>query len=82
MEFVPEKKVEDERFVVEKITLGPESYLTGKNLRVARMRDSGCMVVSVMHSGVLTTNPKPEYVFEEGDTVWIAGADSSVNWYK
>ncbi|MDO5321474.1 MAG: cation:proton antiporter [Bacteroidia bacterium] len=82
MAFTPVKNVEDELFVVEKITLKPDSYLVGKNLRVAKMRDSGCMVVSVMSSGVLTTNPKPDYVFYEGDIVWIAGAKSSVNWYK
>lgn len=80
--FEPLGNVEDELFVVEKVELGRESYLTGKSLRTAKMRDSGCMVVSVMSGGVLTTNPKPEFVFAEGDIVWIAGARSSVNWYK
>lgn len=73
---------DDEEFVVEAITLTSESRLTGESLRSSGMRNGGCMVISIMHDGVLSTNPKPDYRMAEGDTIWIAGLASAVEWYK
>ena len=78
----PENKDKDEEFVVDVITLLPDSYLTGKVLRDTDMRASGCMVVSINRDGDIITNPKPDTVFAEGDKVWLAGIKSSVEWYK
>ena len=74
-------EVANDEFEIKTNELSAESYLTGKMLRQTDMRASGCMVVSVMRDGSLTTNPKPEFVFEEGDIVWIAGEKSSVEWW-
>ncbi|MBO4466425.1 MAG: cation:proton antiporter [Bacteroidales bacterium] len=72
----------DDDFTVMPIVLGPQSYLTGKTLRNSNLRDYHCMVISVLHGSEFTTNPKPDYVFEEGDTVWLAGDKSSCDWLK
>ena len=72
----------DDDFTVMPIVLGPQSYLTGKTLRNSNLRDYRCMVISVLHGSEFTTNPKPDYVFEEGDTVWLAGEKSSCDWLK
>ena len=44
------------------------------------MRDYHCMVISVLHGSEFHTNPKPDYTFEAGDVVWIAGETSSCEW--
>ena len=72
----------EEEFTIERIELGEESYLTGKTLREADLRKAGCMVISYMRDGVLVTNPKPDVPLQKGDSVWLAGERSSVDWYK
>ncbi len=68
-------------FTLINAVLQKDSYLTGKTLREADMRKSGCMIISVLHSGQLITNPGADFRFNEGDTVWIAGEESSCNWF-
>ena len=80
-EIVPSEQV-DEDFTVLPIVVRPASYLAGKSLRGCHIRDYHCLVISVLHGSEFITNPKPDYVFEEGDTVWIAGEKSSVEWFK
>lgn len=67
-------------FEVIPVTLDADSYLTGQTLRNTNMRDYRCMVISVLHGGEFHTNPKPDYRFEAGDVVWIAGETSSCEW--
>ena len=67
-------------FEVVPITLEEGSYLTGLTLRGTGMRDFHCMVISVLHDGSFITNPGPDYRFEAGDVVWIAGETSSLDW--
>ena len=73
-------EVQDTEFDVVPITLEPDSYLTGQTLRSTHMRDYHCMVISVLHGSDFNTNPKPDYRFEAGDVVWIAGETSSLDW--
>ena len=79
---IPAPADADSDFTVLPIVLGPKSYLTGKSLRSCNLRDYHCLVISVLHGAEFTTNPKPDYVFEEGDTVWLAGEKSSCDWLK
>lgn len=72
----------DKAFDVVNISLGADSYLTGQTLRNTRMRDYHCMVISVMRDSEFITNPKPDFCFAEGDTVWIAGETDSCEWLK
>ncbi len=67
-------------FEVMNVTLREDSYLTGQTLRGTNMRDYRCMVISVLHGGEFITNPRPDYRFEAGDVVWIAGETSSCDW--
>ena len=67
-------------FEVMNVTLREDSYLTGQTLRGTNMRDYRCMVISVLHGGEFITNPRPDYKFEAGDVVWIAGETSSCRW--
>ncbi|MBQ1751299.1 MAG: TrkA C-terminal domain-containing protein [Bacteroidales bacterium] len=62
------------------IILEANSYLTGSTLRDVSLRDYGCMVVSVLRGDEIITNPRPDFHFAEGDTVWIAGDISSLDW--
>ncbi len=73
---------EDEEFTVEPLTLTEESHLCGKMLRQLDMRKNSCMIVSMIDKeGHHKANPSPELVLTAGDTVWIAGERSSVEWY-
>ena len=77
-----EKKEGDENFSILPLTLKNGSALVGKTLHTLRLRDYGVMVVSVLHEGDMMTNPSPDYRFEVGDMVWIAGEKSSCDWFK
>lgn len=60
-------------FRIEPETLTAESFLTGKTLRNTNLRKYHCMVISVLRGSQIITNPEPDFRFEEGDTVWVAG---------
>ncbi|MBP9998038.1 MAG: hypothetical protein KBS67_02230, partial [Bacteroidales bacterium] len=71
----------DVEFSVDWVTLNDKSYLTGKLLRETSMRHSGCMVISVLRGEKIITNPKPDFRFEVGDSVCLAGEKSSLSWF-
>lgn len=81
-EYTIENAVESEEFAISAINLGEDSFLTGKVLRETDMRSSGVMVISILHGNDLITNPRPEHKFEAGETIWLAGLKSSVEWYN
>ena len=68
----------DDGFGIEPRTLTANSFLTGKSLRTASLRKYQCMVISVLRGEQFITNPEPDLVFQEGDTVWIAGNISNI----
>ena len=68
-------------FQLDSITLKEDSWLTGKTLLETDMRSYGCMVISVVSDGQVTTNPKPDYRFKAGDIVWLAGEKSACEWW-
>ncbi|MBR5042114.1 MAG: cation:proton antiporter [Bacteroidales bacterium] len=69
-------------FKVMAILLAADSFLTGKSLREADIRKSGCTIISILHNGSIITNPGADFRLSEGDTVWIAGDAKSCEWYK
>lgn len=78
----PDEDGQKDPFRLELIDIKADSVLAGQSLRESAMKSSGCMVVSVCHDGVITTNPSPEYVFCVGDSLWLAGSQSAIEWYK
>ena len=68
-------------FTVSSVCLGESSPLCGKKLSDTNMRESACMVVSVARGNEFTTNPAPDFVFESGDLVWIAGQKEGCDKY-
>ena len=73
---------DDREFAVEPVVLTEDSQLTGNSLRSADMRAYGCMVISVLRGDDFITNPKADFVFEAGDTVWLAGERSGCEWFR
>jgi CPA2 family monovalent cation:H+ antiporter-2 len=80
--FVEEMNAEDEQqrisyetddFVLDAFELQKGCYLDGKMLKDTNMRQHGCMVVGVERNGMSLMSPKPDFVFEAGDFVWLAG---------
>ncbi|MBO4264272.1 MAG: cation:proton antiporter [Bacteroidales bacterium] len=72
---------EEMEFTVDVVTLEENSYLAGKTLRDLRMRESCCMVVSVLRGNEHRTNPRADFRFEPGDVVWMAGEKKSCEWF-
>lgn len=72
----------DPRFKVVPVLLGPDSWLTGKQLRSIRLRDMGCMIISLLRGDNFITNPKADLIFQAGDRVWIAGDTDSIDWLR
>ena len=71
---------EEPAFDVRSVELKEDSYLVGRSLKSVDMRKFACMVISVMRGGEIITNPKPDFVFAEGDQVWIAGELESADY--
>ena len=80
--FVEEMNAEDEQmrisyetddFVLDTFELQKGCYLDGKMLKDTNMRQHDCMVVGVERNGLSLMSPKPDFVFEAGDFVWLAG---------
>lgn len=71
----------DPEFKLECILLDENSYLTGKTLRNAKLKDAGCLVISVLRGEEMISNPSPDLHFEAGDGVWLAGEADSVEWF-
>ena len=73
---------DDKDFVVEIIQVTDSSYLSDKVLKDLSMRESGCMVLSVLRDNEFITNPKADFRFRAGDSVWIAGEKESCEFFK
>ncbi len=65
--------VADKEFVVKKLQLERESFLTGKVLKNLDMRSAGCIVISILRGDKFYTNPKSDMDLREGDVIWLAG---------
>ena len=64
---------ETDDFVLDLFELQQGCYLDGKVLRDTNMRQKGCMVVGVERDGMSLMSPKPDFRFQAGDFVWLAG---------
>ena len=73
---------DDRDFVVKIIHVNKSSYLCDKVLKELAMRESGCMVLSILRGNEFITNPKADLRFQEGDTVWIAGEKESCEFFS
>lgn len=67
---VPE---DDNKFQVKPVLLTASSFLVGKSLAESSLSSYQCLVVSVLHEDSFLANPPADFIFEAGDTVWIAG---------
>lgn len=78
----PTESHPNDEFKVSCITIEEDSQLLGKTLRNAALRDYKCMVISVLRGDDFITNPKPDFRFEMGDKVWLAGEKSACEWIR
>ena len=81
-ESVQAQPKDTELFDVVPVQLDETSYLCGKTLHSLRMRDYRVMVISVLRNGEFLTNPASDFKFMAGDTVWLAGERSSIDWFN
>ena len=69
-------------FKVVNFTIEEGSQLLGKSLRSVSLRDYKCMIISVLRGEEFITNPKPDFHFEMGDKIWLAGEKSACEWIR
>ena len=72
-QFTQGDSYETDDFVLDTFELQKGCYLDGKVLRETDMRKHGCMVVGVERDGISLMSPKPDFQFQAGDFVWLAG---------
>ena len=70
---VPQEDETDSNFQVKVLTLDKDSFLTGRTLATSSLSDYHCLLVSVMRDGAFIANPRADFQFRDGDTVWVAG---------
>lgn len=61
-------------------TLGAGSPILGKVLKESGLRDHGLILISVRRGDRYISNPSPEFVFEEGDAIWVTGSSDALIW--
>lgn len=70
-------------FDVRRITIEQETdIMNGKTLRQLDLRASGCLVVGLLRGNNLMSNPGPEERLLLGDTLWLAGETSSLDFWQ
>ncbi len=67
---------------VESFTLGEDSLLTGKSLKMIDMRNSGCMLIGLERGEESFMNPEPDMIMQVGDIIWIVGSPEAIKLYK
>ena len=72
----------DENFTVDVFEVTEDSFVFVKALHDLSMRNSGCMIISVLRDSEIFTNPKADFRFKSGDTVWIAGEAASCKFFE
>lgn len=75
---VSQEDESDSNFQVKVLTLEKDSFLTGKTLATSSLSDYQCLLVSVMRNGSFIANPRADFQFSEGDTVWVAGDKNKI----
>lgn len=68
---------DSENYVLKNFHLVKESWLTGKTIQNSEIRDKyHSLVVGIEREGKRVVNPSKEFLFSEGDIVWIVGESS------
>ena len=63
-------------------TLDADSRILGKALKDSGLRDHGLILISVRQGDRYISNPPADYVFAEGDTIWVTGSSEALEWLK
>lgn len=67
------------RITLEHFTIGPGNPLIGTTIIESSIREKGnCIIMGIEHGGEYIMNPEPTIVFEEGDTLIVAGETDSI----
>lgn len=78
----PVVEQKNDEFKVVQFSIEEGSQLLGKSLKSVSLRDYKCMIISVLRGEEFITNPKPDFHFEMGDKVWLAGEKSACEWIR
>ena len=61
-------------------TLKADSPIIGAALKDSGLRDHGLILISVRRGDSYISNPPADYVFAEGDTIWVTGSSAALEW--
>lgn len=61
-------------------TLATGSPIIGRALKESGLREHGLILISVRRGDSYISNPSPDYVFEEEDTIWVTGSSEALHW--
>ncbi|MFA7115908.1 MAG: cation:proton antiporter [Bacteroidales bacterium] len=61
--------------------LSEESYLVGKSIAKAAIRNYKCMILGIERGKESYMNPSPDFVFQPQDKVWMVGQKVDCQWF-
>ncbi len=65
---------------IHSLTLGADSPISGKMLKDSGLREHDCILISVRREDKYISNPRADFVFEPGDTIWVTGSSQALKW--
>jgi len=77
---IAEKHDSPHNFDVQHFTVKESDMFCEHTLRMLKIRDYGCMVLSVLRGEEFITNPKADFKFVQDDIVWIAGTTEAIKY--
>ena len=67
---------------IHSFTLNQNSPILGKMLKDSGLREHDCILITVRREDNYISTPRADFVFEEGDTIWVTGSSEALEWLK
>ncbi len=67
---------------IHSFTIGPGSPILGKMLKDSLLREHDCILITVRREDNYISTPRADFVFREGDTIWVTGSSEALEWLR
>lgn len=67
---------------IHSFTLNINSPILGKMLKDSGLREHDCILITVRREDNYISTPRADFVFQEGDTIWVTGSSEALEWLK
>ena len=67
---------------IHSFTLNQNSPILGKMLKDSGLREHDCILITVRREDNYISTPRADFVFQEGDTIWVTGSSEALEWLQ